>query len=94
MLLRPLSLLAVQVVEALLVGFGGAGQAVDESERVGESRGGLLFEVAVRGGQRLDTLGDGIHAFREPVEPFIRGHARSISRFRLSQTAPPACFRL
>jgi hypothetical protein len=31
------------VVEALLVGFGDTGQAVDESERVGKSRGVLLF---------------------------------------------------
>jgi len=44
----------------------------------------------VQCGQQLDTLCDGIHAFREPVESFIRGHGCCISRFRLSQIAPQA----
>lgn len=41
MLLTPLLLLGVQVVEALLVGFGDVGQTVDESERFSKSRGGI-----------------------------------------------------
>jgi len=76
--LRRPFLILFEVVEALLVGFGDVGQAINEPERVGkpcggvgepcgrvsEPRGRLLFEVAVQGGKQLDALSDGVYPFR------------------------------
>ena len=45
--IRPWGLLAFEVVEALLVGFGHVSEAVDELKRFGEAGGGLFFQVAV-----------------------------------------------
>src|ERR1035441_98433 len=64
-------LLAFQAVEPLLVGLGDVCQLVDELAEVGEpgggvgeSRSGLLFKVAVQGGEQFQRL-------REGFEPFI-----------------------
>ena len=67
-------LLASEVVEPLLVGLGDVCQLVDELAEVGEpgggvgeSRGGLLFKVAVQSGEQFQRLCEGLEPLSLPV---------------------------